>query len=274
MMLDQLAALAVAIRKSGAHARLQKADRNLDPSQHEALRDHLCAILLSQPTEMGNLTNPVNSNLLSTVQKRLIQANLQRRNRFLYAQRHSRRIGVIKISPETVGLMSGQSAVMDPKKPVEAPSEEPVSSKRLIDIARGPQTPHTVQTVTSTTASAVQGSIALSQKPKSSQGALTQVSSTGSRIVYPHPPTLKKGVSTFKCPCCCQSLPTMFAEGGRWKCVISVLEDIVKLWVHLANAVLIAENTSLRIYVRTHAFLRTAQVIRHSMSIARLGWNT
>lgn len=226
LILDQLASLAVAIRRSGAHARLQKADRSLDLDQHKTLRDHLGIIVLSQPTKTGNLSIQTDFNKLSRVQRRLIEANLRRRNRFLYAQRHSRRIGVVKALREPVDLTIKQPAMIEAKIPAEPPPEEPISSRGFISKARGHEAPHAVQTVTSTTASAVEGSIALPQKATPSQGAMTQVSSTGSKLVYPHPPRLKDGTNTFKCPCCCQSLPTMFAKGGRWMCVILCLSKI------------------------------------------------
>jgi hypothetical protein len=225
LILDQLAKLAVAIRKSGAHARLQRADRSLELDQHKALRDHLAIIVLSRPTKMGNPGGQLELNLLGGVQRRLIEANLRRRNRFLYAQRHSRRIGVVKALNEPIDLAVEQSATIEGTKAAEAPPEEPIPSRKLIEKARGRRTPHAVQTVTSTAASAAEGSIALPQKQTPSQGAMSQLSSIGSKIVYPHPPRLKKGVNIFKCPCCCQSLPTMFAKGGRWKYVFSILEN-------------------------------------------------
>ncbi|KAL7791396.1 hypothetical protein V8C37DRAFT_382284 [Trichoderma ceciliae] len=54
--LDQLARIAVAIRQSGARSRLQKADRMLRLDDHQDLRAHLIAVMLSQRSFSAEFT--------------------------------------------------------------------------------------------------------------------------------------------------------------------------------------------------------------------------
>ncbi|GAT22687.1 hypothetical protein RIB2604_01601020 [Aspergillus luchuensis] len=106
----QLSRITTSIRKAGINARIQKADASYDPGhpQVEALKNHLQLLLLlpSRPRDIGTLQAETSSHgvllvssidgtivseprSLTVIQQRLIEANLKRRNRFLYAQRHA-----------------------------------------------------------------------------------------------------------------------------------------------------------------------------------------
>ncbi|KAJ5927878.1 hypothetical protein N7466_006834 [Penicillium verhagenii] len=116
--LNQLARLTAAIRKAGNRSRLQKADSTFDPNSANirSLRQHLELLLLAHPDEFGSSNSSaqeLDPALLTTIQLRLIDANLRRRNRFLYAQKHAQKLG---------------SNYGDPEK---TPSEIPVLDKQI-----------------------------------------------------------------------------------------------------------------------------------------------
>lgn len=105
-ILEQLASLAVAIRRSGSNSRMQKADRTFDPNKHQELRNHLTLLItFESPKKIEMLRtgtcathrepNPPTTGLdlhLDVVQTRLINTNLRRRHRFLYAQTHATKL--------------------------------------------------------------------------------------------------------------------------------------------------------------------------------------
>jgi hypothetical protein len=150
------------------------------------LQQHLITILLARP-EFS--TEQIDSSKLSEVQQRLIHCNLKRRNRFLYAQQHSksldtdpaRRLSQAQ-SIKTTGncLANDGESAMEKRKPVS-------------------------DTLTSQQA--------LTPTPATS----TIMSSTMIDLRYPHPPRRKEGAHVFMCPCCCKVLPVTLSEGNRWK---------------------------------------------------------
>ncbi|PKK41953.1 hypothetical protein CI102_14008, partial [Trichoderma harzianum] len=199
LMLDQLARIALAVRRSGRRSRLQKADQRFKPEDHSDLQTHLVTILLAHPDILKEQTDPAR---LSEIQQRLVRCNLKRRNRFLYAQRHAEKLGS--------GILQNQSHI----QPIEATETPPDASKEPVKVANGPVNP-TVRTGTS--ASAVSNVLALQQMHKSAPAASTVMSTTVRSLKYPHPPKVGEDVLIFKCPCCCQALPRVFLEGQKWK---------------------------------------------------------
>lgn len=93
MLLKQLAQIAVVVRKSSRGSRLQRADQQFKPEEHQDLRAHLTTMMLLNNMEQHSDLDSVKGKLvpsnLSDIQERTIQCNLKRRNRFLYAQQHS-----------------------------------------------------------------------------------------------------------------------------------------------------------------------------------------
>ncbi|RFN45479.1 calcium/calmodulin-dependent protein kinase [Fusarium flagelliforme] len=91
-LLDLLIRIAITIRRSGTQSRLRKADRKFKAEDHEELQRHLIVLMLSQgPFSSDHTFSPdqTDQTKLTAIQWRLINCNLKRRNRFLYAQRHS-----------------------------------------------------------------------------------------------------------------------------------------------------------------------------------------
>ena len=215
VILDQLARIAVAVRLSGRRTRLHKADQRFRLEEHKDLQEHLVTILLARP-EFSN--EQIDSSRLNEVQQRLVYCNLKRRNRFLYAQQHSKWLE----NTNTARLPSQ----VQPIKSIKIPSQTkrdtakekqkspPPSAKSSSGAADVPINP-TLRTGTS--ASAVSGS-PLPRILIPPPAASTVMSSTVVNLKYPSPPKVKHGARVFKCPCCCQTLPlTFLEEKNRWK---------------------------------------------------------
>lgn len=204
MMLDQLARIAVAVRRSGKRSRLQKADQWFKSEEHEDLQKHLITVLLARP---GFSKEQIEPSKLSKVQQRLIYCNLKRRNRFLYAQQHSK-----WLDRETAGRPS-QALAIETIRTGEA-AKEKQKAKPLSEAADA-RINLTIRTGTS--ASAISDSLALSRALIPAPAASTVMSSTVIDIKYPSPPKIKEGARVFTCPCCCQTLPVTLLEENRWK---------------------------------------------------------
>ncbi|RMJ16991.1 hypothetical protein CDV36_003348 [Fusarium kuroshium] len=100
--IENLAVIGVAIRRTGKASRRRRADARFDPRDYGELRKHLECIILLRPSKSG-LETELNLSSLSTVQKRLIEANLKRRHRFVIAQKHSRKLRQRSPQPSTDG---------------------------------------------------------------------------------------------------------------------------------------------------------------------------
>jgi hypothetical protein len=211
--LSQLTRLTVAIRKAGTRSRLQKADNKFDPDgpQIRSLRRHLEFLILVRPDEHGisNFSQEkLDSTALNSIQSRLIDANLKRRNRFIYAQTHAQKLdnnsGHRRDTPRGKLGLGKHSRHFD-----LAQTDLLVDGDNTI-IRDDPQTQST------TTATVVDEQI---QIPSAQviKPATTVVSVTSSRITYPKCPPLHDHQMLFTCPCCCQSLPASAGRGNSWK---------------------------------------------------------
>ena len=208
LMLEQLVRLAVAIRKSGKHSRLQKADQRFNREDYKDLEDHLVAIVLAHP-EVS--LEQIDASRLSDVQKMLIHCNLKRRNRFLYAQQHSRRLhpGPRKYFRFGLNLTALEGQI----------EEQAEDEAKITDASKSNPTDGAVNPTvkTGTTASALSNTFALQALNIPTQATSTVMSSTVMDIDYPRPPKITKGALAFVCPCCCQTLPISYSERNRWK---------------------------------------------------------
>lgn len=242
-ILDQLVRLAVAVRRTGTSSRLQKADRSFDPKNHEDLQNHLVLMLLAKPSDIENKRHEISDisandksvNLgvdiaqLSTAQQHLIDANLRRRNRFIYAQRHARKLASFRLSSTQEPVQKFELANQPNRGPnivlaesrarPPSPETKPVSAASALSTTRSDAT-----RITNTTASAI--SMPFTFNISAPSTVMSQVSSTGSKTSYPNPPH-SKGLNSFKCPCCCLTLPVTFSEHDRWRLVDSLLIDFI-----------------------------------------------
>lgn len=212
--LNQLSRLTVAIRKAGVRSRLQKADSSFDPdnAQINSLRRHLELLLLIRPDEHGSSESSrkeLDTARLTPTQLRLIDANLKRRNRFLYAQRHAQKLEAKPIKQDDTCMLSDagnrrQRHLYTGKTATLSPQEERILAE---------DNPPAQST---TTATVVDEQIVI---PPKTASPTTVVSVTSSQISYPKPPPIHDDQRVFTCPCCCQSLPTTVARGNHWKYV-------------------------------------------------------
>lgn len=223
-IIDHLARLGVAIRKSGASTRSQKADRLFREEDHWELFRHLTVVVLGRGTMNGSQDQAISPAFLSPIQKRLIRANLRRRNRFLYAQRHARKLALsalvassYQVAPpifDSPAFPEGPKVQELALPEISVPEETPEIDDPVV-----PTPVHYTAPFSATSASAVVTAIeeVASRVPWKSQLAQTTITSTAAKVVYPRPPPLRDGVRQFKCPCCCQTLPDLYHERSHWK---------------------------------------------------------
>ncbi|KAK2022716.1 hypothetical protein LX32DRAFT_602292, partial [Colletotrichum zoysiae] len=102
-IINHLTRVALAIRKSGTTSRLHKADRLFDPGNHGKFRRHLELIVLARGRRDGSKDYHIDSEALTDIQERLILANLRRRNRYTYAQKHVKKLAVDSTSSNNKG---------------------------------------------------------------------------------------------------------------------------------------------------------------------------
>ncbi|OGM44697.1 hypothetical protein ABOM_007418 [Aspergillus bombycis] len=217
--LNQLVRLTVAIRKAGTQSRLQKADSSFNPSHPQilALRLHLMAIILLRPDEYGSSDSSMkmlredrmNKAALDPIQLRLIDANLRRRGRFLYAQKHARKLGL-------------GSHIGDCVPPLQISGQENQGPRSHVSLTirapkmTAPDPGNDEPAQSTTTATAVDTPLELTQKQEV-KTPTTVISITSSQIRYPRPPPISDAQTVFTCPCCCQSIPVLISRGNKWK---------------------------------------------------------
>ncbi|KPM43901.1 hypothetical protein AK830_g2585 [Neonectria ditissima] len=185
------------IRPSSYRCRLVEADRHPRVQAEQELRDHLTAYILSRgPFSPDHVFSPedINASKLSPVQEHLIRCNLIRRNRFLYAQKHSK--------SQTV------------RPPLVTPSEP--SEGRVI-VHEQPEIKTAVSDKTEAGPSRASGIFPPPRDLVRLKAPPTCLSATADKLDYPPPPEMAEGAPGFICPCCCELLPTMMAEKRRWK---------------------------------------------------------
>ncbi|RSL91863.1 hypothetical protein CEP51_000030 [Fusarium floridanum] len=213
--IENLAVIGVAIRRTGKASRRRRADARFDPRDYGELRRHLECIILLRPSKSG-LETELNLSSLSTVQKRLIEANLKRRHRFVIAQKHSRKLRQRSPQPST----DGHGPEDDVPSRGEDNEETPQSGQPLGTGAKQvkhPRAPPTRSGVT--TASTAEGTLQYEGKRRYVPGvARTQITALAEDAEFPRPPPNPEGRRIVKCPCCCQSiLAEEMKATKKWK---------------------------------------------------------
>ncbi|KAJ9614446.1 hypothetical protein H2200_002582 [Cladophialophora chaetospira] len=215
--MDQLHNLGFAIRRAGNQLRLQKADARFDRSEHTELESFLRFWILAN-TRPGSADVSVDLGTLTPVQLRLVEANLIRRNRFLYAQRHSRRL-----------LKAGQNAQDESSSSLSVPTggvneslplyenEEPELLPRRQDLSAAGELANVNRGAPADNSTATRLESATEILQPKRQGRDSQVTSTALRVRYPNPPNIRPGAKLFKCPSCCLTLDIDCSIGGRWR---------------------------------------------------------
>jgi hypothetical protein len=252
--IKNLALIGVAIRRTGKASRSRRANQSFNPDDHHELRRHLeCLVLLrpsddlprldgvditnvmefiqSIPTEVSKSDDTIaaklqqlaasrmeeiNPSRLNEIQKRLIEANLRRRHNFLLAQKRSRHV----------------RELADHRIPAEEQQldETPRQSSKTVPLARGlafglknqqseRDAPATVTgfSTASTAEGTLQFNLARKRQPTPTI-ARSQISFIAANTEFPKPTSFFPHQLVFRCPCCCQSLPSEeFTSPSRWK---------------------------------------------------------
>lgn len=223
--------MAIATQRSGSSSRLLEADQTFDPNDHQELRRHLSCLIIFQGAKKieqlrenchGQLDiNRSASNIVSrldVVQTRLINANLRRRHRFLYAQSRSSKYErqTLEQDPSTRAKIS-----KDATQPVETQENagkvsntRPGGEAQEAGLSQQPPFFDPIESTGSEAQGPVQSQDA-TQTP--SEQSWTELSSTASGVSYPLPPALEAS-QTFKCPCCCLPQPLELPSlPSRWR---------------------------------------------------------
>lgn len=150
------------------------------------------------------LTDPAR---LTTVQQRLLNANVKRRNRFAFAKQNSK--------PTTKAFKPLAVATQQPTKTTEKSVEAPLivaKSTPLVEAVR-----IKAPTVSRTALSATElGPQPLPDFKSPTPTNITKVSERGAKLRYPSRPQISGGQKTFECPYCCEVLPLIYAKEG-WR---------------------------------------------------------
>ncbi|KAF2670811.1 hypothetical protein BT63DRAFT_201986 [Microthyrium microscopicum] len=222
-MMKNLASIGVAIRQSGKKSRLQKADNSFNPNQHRELRAHLNCLIISKPDR--NVRETYDPNHFADVElegpgKRLVEANLRRRHRFLEAQRHSYQLRDRSLNLPVAPIPTGIKHPGASKSTQSRGTTSGSVTRRETQIKTNSK-PSVLAKSAAFTASGVSASVpetafqGLRQHIKSPQTRITAI--TGS-AQYPNPKTAKADQKMFKCPCCCQAIPFEEANNStQWR---------------------------------------------------------
>lgn len=226
-ILGQLSRLAVAIRKSGNKDRFRKADASLDESTFAEFRKHLAVVILRafEDPEARHLpaaekmTRASDCTRLNKVQKRLVHANILRRNRIeVMAQSRNLRTHLMR-STQQPGTLVKSSDIADTPSQTAASRVVPQQPNPSLTVSRpAPQAISVAgqsQTVTATATITEAGS-GLDDRFKlilarSSVSAGTNMTRIGASQAYPRCPSRNMDGSLI-CPYCDDLLPAEYAE--------------------------------------------------------------
>lgn len=215
--LDQLNNLSLTVRRAGSQLRRQKADSRFKRSDHSGLETFLKFWVLACTSTKASPLDPSaeDRHRLSPIQLRLIETNLIRRNRFLYAQRHSKRLHRNRQILQTEHLPAVPTTepgdivpLYENAQPKLSPHQHgfPVAGQHP-GVPLGPAADNSTATQLET------GTEIL----RDTKGRDSQITSTALRVRYPNPPRTHSAARFFKCPCCCQTLDRGFSLGSRWR---------------------------------------------------------
>ncbi|PNP48228.1 hypothetical protein THARTR1_10369 [Trichoderma harzianum] len=165
----------------------------------------------------------LDSSRLNEIQKRLVDANLRRRHNFLLAQKrsqHLKKTAQIELKVDEVQLEVVPSGVTEAIPTADATDQTKIpASLKPNDQPTKSKTPPTVtgHTIASTAEGTLDFKMANSQQ-RAPTTARSQISRIATDTEFPKPPSSSQNQLMFKCPCCCQSLPSEdFTSAGRWR---------------------------------------------------------
>ncbi|KAK2800230.1 hypothetical protein FQN50_008194 [Emmonsiellopsis sp. PD_5] len=226
-IINQLVRISIAIRRAGIPARLERADHAFDPARHRELWDFLALLIhlttLSEDDKrLGRLKAGPPPSSMTGVQSRLIEANLKRRHRFLYAEKRWRKQTRERATRHSTSLTQEDSesyVVVHSSHSTTVNREQVVKSKKPSEHQEQrelpcPKTPEAAPTLTSTSPTAIRDEIVI---PAGTQAPTSIASATSAKVAYPKAPEVLLGQIAFRCPCCQLTLPISNSRGVRWK---------------------------------------------------------
>jgi len=220
--IKNLALIGVAIRRTGKASRNRRADQTFNPDAHQDLREHLECLVFLRPTETGvaDLDTPK----LSDLQRRLIEANLRRRHKFLLAQKYSKVQQGAQTQSLTPTVPSSTNDSPVKEGAAVAGITQSVADLHLQNPAPNPHhkgKERAAPTISGfSRASTAEGSLqhGAATNKYAPGAAKTQITLIASDAEFPQAPSVPLGRTILKCPCCCQSLPVeTFRDPQRWK---------------------------------------------------------
>ncbi|KAL6823377.1 hypothetical protein V8C40DRAFT_266904 [Trichoderma camerunense] len=237
-VLENLALIGVAIRRTGKASRNRRANQTFNSSEHQELRKHLECIILLRPTEEGlfrrtengNFITELDASKLSDLQQRLIQANLRRRHNFLVAQKRSIAQTTPQAQPSAAQLSLPIRSFLQ-KEPIakvqdvaQFQDSTPIATSDLAIRGKNAGAP----TISGySLASTAEGTLKFdSATNRYAPGiAKTQITFIASNADFPKAPFISSDQKISKCPCCCQSIPgEIFRHPKEWK--QHIIEDL------------------------------------------------
>lgn len=250
-LIRHLTLIGVAIRQMGKASRSRRADETFDPDEHREFRQHLECIVLLRPSDGLNsveINNPIETtqneadqhehfaekakhlfsarlseldpSRLSPVQKRLIEANLRRRHRFLLAQKRYMHANK-KEQPVSASLFDKE--VVPELQPLDSVAI-PMVTSNVTALLEGHKlgaeiaVPKIANLSLASTAEETSRYTPPSKKQKpASKIAQSQISLIAADTKFPKPPPLSSELLVSICPCCCQSFPSEhFSSFTTW----------------------------------------------------------
>jgi hypothetical protein len=222
-ILGQLTRISTAIRRSGTKFRYKKADMSLKEEDFEDFKTHLTVIILKSNiqscTEVPADNDAIRACItdekrLTVVQKRLINANIVRRNRIKFATRSIKPVEISTAQQVKAIEVPTATAVPTPRlpqKPTKRISDRP-------DIP--PQAFSTIAPSVTQTATEMGFQLNLQHAvklKKSTPSVVTCVTQTGTNQDYPSCPEPISD-ELLRCPYCADLLSAIYAKNqSRWR---------------------------------------------------------
>jgi hypothetical protein len=226
-ILGQLVRISTALRRSGTKYRYRKADASLKEKDFEDFKEHLTFVVIfgfwippnaeepaNAPTKSFSISEPG----LTAVQKRLIYANIVRRNRIEFATRSMKPVA----KPATQQVQ--QQPINIAKIP--APKAEPTTClpSGPVEPAEPPQALSIVAQSTTQTATEIdpQFNWQAAEPKKTTPSVMTRVTQIGTTQDYPSCPDPISD-ELLQCPYCADSLPVDYSKHqSRWRYEIQI----------------------------------------------------
>lgn len=224
--IHNLALIGTAIRRTGRASRNRRADQTFNPDDHQELRKHLECVVLLRPAEEalfaqtkdGDYMSRLTMTSLTSLQERLIEANLRRRHKFLWAQKKFKSQEEMHMAQEETPLHADAPSLMRPKDSIGTTAKVQDSTSTLLIMKRDNRATPTLSGISQ--ASTAEGTLKYSTTVReySSGPEKTQITSIASDAEFPQAPFVALGRAIARCPCCCQSLPSnTFRDPSEWK---------------------------------------------------------